>query len=69
MAMLKEASRLRLITFAAIHARTENFIYGELDASNKPPPIQVKHLNNDRITGSAAQKFVYFVYFRSFSRI
>jgi hypothetical protein len=63
MAMLKEASSLRLITFAAIHARTENFIYGEFDASNKPPPIQVKHLNNDRITGSAAQKFCLFCLF------
>ncbi|CAF1429518.1 unnamed protein product, partial [Rotaria sordida] len=57
MAMLKEASNLKLITFAAIQERTENFSYGELDASNKPPSIQVKHLNNDRITGSAAQKF------------
>ncbi|CAF3338490.1 unnamed protein product [Rotaria sp. Silwood2] len=60
MALLKEASNLKLITFAAIQERTENFSYGELDASNKPPPIQVKHLNNDRITGSAAQKFCLF---------
>ncbi|CAF4170724.1 unnamed protein product, partial [Rotaria sordida] len=57
MAILKEASNLKLITFAAIQERTENFSYGELDASNKPSPIQVKYLNNDRINGSAAQKF------------
>jgi len=60
MAMLKEASRLRLLTFAAIQARTENFVYGELDASNKPPPIQIKHLNHERIAGSAAHKYCLF---------
>ncbi|CAF4256310.1 unnamed protein product, partial [Rotaria sordida] len=57
MVILKEASNLKLITFAVFQERTENFSYGELDVSNKPPPIQVKHLNNDRINGSAAQKF------------
>ncbi|CAF4577000.1 unnamed protein product, partial [Rotaria magnacalcarata] len=40
-AMLKEASSSRLITYAAIQTRTENFIYGALDTSNKAPPIQV----------------------------
>ncbi|CAM4786483.1 unnamed protein product [Rotaria magnacalcarata] len=60
MAMLKEASSSRLITYAAIQTRTENFIYGALDTSNKPPPIQVKHLNNDRISGTASQKFCLF---------
>jgi hypothetical protein len=60
MAMLKEASSSRLITYAAIQNRTENFSYGELDKSNKHPPIQIKHLNNDRITGTAAQKLCLF---------
>ncbi|CAF3937425.1 unnamed protein product [Rotaria sp. Silwood1] len=60
MAMLKEASRSRLITFGAIQTRTENFVYGELDGSNKPPSIQVKHLTNERITGTAAQKYCLF---------
>lgn len=60
MAMLKEASSLRLMTFARINTRMENFLYGELDKSNKPPPVQIKHLHNDRITGTAAQKFCMF---------
>lgn len=60
MIMLKEASKLKLMTFAAIQKRTENFSYGELDVSNKPPPVQVKNLNNDHISGSAAQKFALF---------
>jgi hypothetical protein len=60
MAMLKEASHLRLMTFAAIQKRTENFAYGELDESNKPPPVQIKHMNNDRIIGTATQKYCLF---------
>ena len=38
----------------------ENFEYGFFDKRDKPPPIAVKHLNNDRLTGSAAQKLVLF---------
>ncbi|CAF2057357.1 unnamed protein product [Rotaria magnacalcarata] len=60
MAMLKEASSSRLITYNAIQNRTENFVYGNLDKSNKPPAIMVKHLNSDRIVGSAAQKYCLF---------
>lgn len=60
MAMLKEASSSRLITFNAIEARTEKFSYGAFDRSDKPPPVLVKNLNNDRITGSAAQKYCLF---------
>ncbi|CAF1328031.1 unnamed protein product [Rotaria sordida] len=60
MAMLKEASGLRLITFNGIQNRTENFVYGEFDTSNKPPPILVKNLNNNHIVGSASQKYCLF---------
>ncbi|CAF1964375.1 unnamed protein product [Rotaria magnacalcarata] len=60
MAMLKEASSSKLITYNAIQSRTENFVYGNLDKSNKPPAIMVKHLNSDRIVGSAAQKYCLF---------
>ncbi|CAF4108891.1 unnamed protein product [Adineta steineri] len=61
MAMLKEASHLRLMTYAAIQKRTESFDYGELDTPNKPPPVQIKHMNNDRITGTATQKYCLFL--------
>ncbi|CAF2034024.1 unnamed protein product [Rotaria magnacalcarata] len=60
MAMLKEAARIRLITFHGIETRTAQFIYGEFDKSNKPPPVLVKNLNNDRINGSASQKYCLF---------
>jgi hypothetical protein len=60
MIMLKEASSSRLLTYAAIESRTENFVNGKLDSSDKPPVVQVKHLNNDRIVGSAAQKYCLF---------
>ncbi|CAF3867891.1 unnamed protein product [Rotaria sp. Silwood1] len=60
MAMLKEASRLKLITYAGIQERTENFSYGVFDALNKPPPIQVKNLHNNCINGTAAQKYCLF---------
>ena len=60
MAMLKEAASSHLITFQGIENRTEKFIYGEFDKSNKPPPVLVKNLNNDRINGSAAQKYCLF---------
>ena len=39
-----------------IQERTECFQYGYFDNNNKPPPILVKHLHNDRITATAAQK-------------
>ncbi|CAF4863872.1 unnamed protein product [Rotaria socialis] len=69
MAMLKEASSSRLNTFSAIQTRTENFIYGALDTSNKSPPIQIKHLNNDCITRIASQKFCLFRLFIMLSDI
>ena len=38
----------------------ENFDYGLLDKRDRPPPILSKHLTNDRLAGSAAQKLVLF---------
>jgi hypothetical protein len=41
----------------------ENFNYGYFDKSNRPPPIQVKHLQNDRIVATASQKLCMFKVF------
>jgi hypothetical protein len=60
MVMLKEASNLKLMTYAAIQDRTENFSYGALDALDRPHPVQVNHLQNNRINGTAAQKYSLF---------
>ncbi|CAF4703100.1 unnamed protein product [Rotaria magnacalcarata] len=56
MSLLKQASSMRLITYAGIQKRMENFKYGYFDTSDQPPPIQVKHLNNGHIVATAAQK-------------
>jgi hypothetical protein len=45
---------------AGIQERTENFQYGHFDSRNRPPPILVKHLQNDRIVATAAQKLCLF---------
>lgn len=41
----------------------ENFLYGNIDACNRPPPILVKHLQNDRIVATASQKLCMFKLF------
>ena len=38
----------------------EDFQYGYFDARNRPPPILVKHMQNDRINATAAQKLCLF---------
>jgi hypothetical protein len=40
-----------------------NFKYGYFDTTNRPPPIQVKHLQNERIIATAAQKLCIFKLF------
>ncbi|CAM4942781.1 unnamed protein product [Rotaria socialis] len=60
MTLLKEASSLRLLTYARIQELTETFPYGHFDTSDRPPPIQVKHLQNDRISATASQKLCIF---------
>ncbi|CAF1133266.1 unnamed protein product [Adineta ricciae] len=37
--------------------------YGYFDTSNRPPPIQVKHLQNDRVIATASQKLCLFKLF------
>ncbi|CAF4340442.1 unnamed protein product [Rotaria sp. Silwood2] len=43
--------------------RMENFKYGYFDTSNRPPPILVKHLQDNRIVATAAQKLCIFKLF------
>ncbi|CAF1395926.1 unnamed protein product [Rotaria sordida] len=59
-AMLKEASNLKLITYAGIQERTESFSYGAFDSLDRPQPIQVKHFHKNCINGTAAQKYCLF---------
>ncbi|CAF1512982.1 unnamed protein product [Adineta ricciae] len=63
MCLLKEASSMRLLTYVEIEKRMVNFNYGHFDKSNQPPPIQVKHLQNDRIVATAAEKLCMFKLF------
>jgi hypothetical protein len=53
-------SILLLLFKAAIQARMEVFHYGHFDTASRPPPILVKHLNNDRIIVTASQKLCLF---------
>jgi hypothetical protein len=48
---------------ADIQKRTEAFHYGYFDAKNRPPPILIKHLQNDRIVATASQKLCLFKVF------
>lgn len=41
----------------------EDFDYGFRDVRNRPPPIQAKHLQNDRMSATAAQKLCFFKLF------
>lgn len=52
-----------LIIQAGIQKRTESFKYGYVDTSDKPPPIQTKHLKNGHIAATAAQKLCLFKLF------
>lgn len=45
---------------AEIQERMETFQYGYFDTNDEPPPILVKHLQNDRIAATAAQKLCLF---------
>ena len=54
--ILKELSARRILTYAQIEARLEDFQYGQNDQSNKPPTVRPKHLTNNHIAGSASPK-------------
>ena len=49
-----------LLLTGRIQKRIEDFDFGFLGRRDRPPTILVKHLNNDRIPGSAAQKLLLF---------
>ncbi|CAF0984257.1 unnamed protein product [Adineta steineri] len=55
-ALLKQASLMRLITYVRIQQRMENSQYGNMHICNRPPLIRVKHLQNYRIATTATQK-------------
>ena len=48
---------------ACIQKRMKCFKYGYFDTSDQPPSIQVKHLKNDHIVATAAQKLCLFKLF------
>ncbi|CAF4177400.1 unnamed protein product, partial [Adineta steineri] len=63
MAMLKEASIKRLLTYGDIENRLLAFEYGDHDKSNKPPILRKKHLKKGKIVGTASQKMLFFKLF------
>ncbi|CAF4162182.1 unnamed protein product, partial [Adineta steineri] len=58
--ILKAFSARRILTYAQIESRLEDFKYGQNDESNKPPVTKQKHLTNNHIAGSASQKLLLF---------
>lgn len=52
--------RLFFLFEADIQERTTNFQYGYFDKNDRPPPVLSKHLQSDRIVGTAAQKLCFF---------
>ncbi|CAF0724721.1 unnamed protein product, partial [Didymodactylos carnosus] len=59
-AMLKEASTKRIMTYGQVEERMEIFKYGKNDQHNKPTIIRAKHLGKGHIVGSASQKLCLF---------
>lgn len=41
----------------------QHFLYGNIDLCNRPPPILIKHLQDDRIVATASQKLCMFKLF------
>ncbi|CAF4075472.1 unnamed protein product [Rotaria magnacalcarata] len=60
MSLLKEASSMHSLTYARIQEQMENFQYGYFDSRDRPPPIQIKHLQKDRISATVSQKLCLF---------
>lgn len=60
MALLKEASTKRLLTYGEIEKRLSSFEYGMNDKSNRPPVQRQKHLHKGKIIGTASQKMLLF---------
>ncbi|CAF0880050.1 unnamed protein product, partial [Didymodactylos carnosus] len=60
MAVFKEASERRLLTYGQIEERLSIFQYGDNDSSNRPPVVRKKHLAKGKISDSASQKLCLF---------
>ncbi|CAF1416102.1 unnamed protein product, partial [Adineta steineri] len=60
LAMLKEISAKRLMTYNQTEQKIHTFSYGMNDQVNKPPTIRPTHLTNNNIIGSASQKLYLF---------
>ncbi|CAF1262315.1 unnamed protein product [Adineta ricciae] len=63
MALLKQASSSRLMTYTRVQERMETFKYGRFDCDNQPPPVLAKHFQNNHIVATAAQKLCFFKLF------
>jgi hypothetical protein len=63
MAMMKEASRKRILSYAEIENRLMLFEYGRNDKSNEAPVVRKKHLANGKIVGTASHKMCLFKLF------
>ncbi|CAF4239238.1 unnamed protein product, partial [Rotaria sordida] len=63
LAMIKEASTKRILSYGDIEDRLMSFEYGLNDKSNKPPILRKKHLNKGKIVDTASQKMCLFKLF------
>ncbi|CAF2102228.1 unnamed protein product [Rotaria magnacalcarata] len=63
LAMIKEASNKRILSYGEIEERLISFDYGPNDKSNKGPALRKKHLNKGKIVGTASQKICLFKLF------
>ncbi|CAF3390963.1 unnamed protein product [Rotaria sp. Silwood2] len=63
LAMIKEASTKRILSYGEVEDRLMSFEYGLNDKSNKPPVLLKKHLNKGKIVGTASQKMCLFKLF------
>ncbi|CAF3177733.1 unnamed protein product [Rotaria sp. Silwood2] len=63
LAMIKEASTKRILSYGEIEERLIAFEYGPNDKPNKGPVLRKKHLNKGKILGTASQKICLFKLF------
>ncbi|CAM4846644.1 unnamed protein product, partial [Rotaria magnacalcarata] len=63
LAMIKETSTKRILSFGEIEERLMSFEYGLNDKPNKGPTVRKKHLNKGKIVGTASQKMCLFKLF------
>ncbi|CAF4397254.1 unnamed protein product [Rotaria socialis] len=63
LAMLRETSTKRLLSYGEIEDRLISFKYGFNDKENKPPILRKKHLAKGKLIGTASQKMCLFTLF------